>query len=139
MQQVLHDMWFSTMMTLLKLLKHRTRYEFESLSVLSHRQFSMKWTKADSANCKMTDNQTYSIIYKNMYCIIDTWIINKNWTHLFINKLYRFSWQKTLAHWYLKSIDWNIAIMESKNWKIFKWKIDDIVNKNPKNTSFKKQ
>lgn len=67
--------------------------------------------------------------------LIDTWIINKKWTHLMINNLYRFYWQKTLAHWYLKEIRWSYVIMRSKNWKIFKWNIDDLVHKNPKNTS----
>lgn len=70
-----------------------------------------------------------------MYQLYPTWLVNKNWVELVINKLYRFSWQKTLAHWYLIRIEWDTAIMKSKNWKIFKGKLDDIVYKNPKNTS----
>jgi len=69
-----------------------------------------------------------------MYQLIDTWLVNKNGVKLVINQLYRFSWQKTLAHWYLKRVYGDTVIMESKNWKTYKWKSDELVYKNPKNT-----
>lgn len=59
--------------------------------------------------------------------LTDTWIVNKLGNKIILNKTYRFKWQTTNAHWYLRSIEWDQAFMESKHHSKFVGKIDDLV------------
>lgn len=58
---------------------------------------------------------------------------NKHGVPLILNSLYRFKWQTTLAHWYLKEIDGEKAIMRSKHGKEFIGNIHDLVQRGAHN------
>lgn len=53
--------------------------------------------------------------------------VNANWLEIVQHRVYRFKWQRTLAHWHLVKVEWTRVVMESKHWSVVRWNLNDLI------------